>query len=134
MVDTKLYKATLSPGGEGRSGWCVIFRHPVRLGPNGKPGKRVRRGLGTSNKDEAQRLVDQANVILSDQSLWTPAARDLAEKSFDRRIVEAFYGELVPTPRDSWALRESAIPLPTDGFTKVQLLYSAPRGWGRRRS
>ena len=113
MADTK-YKATLSPGGEGRSGWGVIFRHPVQFGSDGKTGKRVRRGLGTNDREEAQRLVDQANVILSDQSLWTLAAQNFAEKSFDLRIVEAFYDELVPTPRDSWALRERAIPLPTE--------------------
>lgn len=127
MAETK-YKATLSPGGQGRSSWCVIFRHPVRFGLDGKIGKRVRKGLGTSDKEEAQRLVDQANVILSDQSLWTPAARDFAEKSFDRRIVEAFYDELVPTPRDTWALRERVIPLPTDGFTKVQLVGTTGAG------
>jgi hypothetical protein len=84
--------------------------------------------LGTSDREEAQRLVDQANVILSDESLWTPAARELAEKSFDRRIVEAFYDELVPTPRDSWALRENVIPLPADGFTTVQLLGTTGAG------
>lgn len=127
MSETK-YKATLSPGGEGRSGWCIIFRHPVRLGSDDKPGKRVRRGLGTSDKEEAQRLVDQANVILSDESLWNPTARELAEKSFDRRIVEAFYDELVPTPRDSWTLRENAISLPVDGSAKIQLLGTTGAG------
>jgi hypothetical protein len=127
MADSR-YKATLSPGGEGRSNWCIIFRHPVRLGPDGKVGKRVRRGLGTDDKEEAQRLVDQANVILSDESLWTPAARELAEKSFHSRIVEAFYDELAPTPRDSWALRENAIALPADGFTNIQFLGTTGAG------
>lgn len=44
------------------------------------------------------------------------------------QVVEAFYDELVPTPRDSWALRESVIPLPTDGFTKVQLVGTTGAG------
>ena len=127
MGDTK-YKATLSPGGEGRSGWCVIFRHPVLPASDGKPGKRIRRGLGTSDRDEAQRLVDQANVILSDESLWTQGAREFAEKSFDHRIVKAFYDDLVPTPRDGWALRENVIGLPKDGFPRVQFLGTTGAG------
>ena len=127
MADTK-YKATLSQGGEGRSGWCVIFRHPILLGSDAKPGRRIRRGLGTSNREEAQRLVDQANVILSDPSFWTQAAREFAEKSFDHQIVKAFYDDLVPTPRDSWTLRENVIELPAEGFAKVQFLGTTGAG------
>ena len=51
----KQFKATLSRS-PGRSAWAVIFRHPVRLDPDGKPGRRVRRGLGTGNREEAERL------------------------------------------------------------------------------
>src|SRR3989442_1363843 len=127
MPDSK-YKATLSPGGPGRSSWCVIFRHPILLGSDGKPGRRIRRGLGTSERQEGQRLVDQANVILSDESFWTLAAREFAEKSFDVQIVKAFYDELVPTPRDGWALREKAVPLPGNGFPKVQFIGTTGAG------
>jgi len=127
MADTK-FKATLSPGGPGRSSWCVIFRHPILLGSDGKPGRRIRRGLGTSDSEEAQRLVDQANSILSDESFWTPAARELAEKSFDNRIVKAFYDDLVPTPRDGWALRERVLPLPEKDTPKVQLIGTTGAG------
>jgi hypothetical protein len=127
MAENK-YKATLSPGGEGRSGWCMIFRHPILLGSDGKTGKRIRRGLGTSDRAEAQRLVDQANVILSDESLWTQSAREFAEKSFDERIVKAFYDDLVPIPRDGWGLRDGVIPLPKDGFTRVQFLGTTGTG------
>jgi hypothetical protein len=126
------FRATLSPAGPGRASWCVIFRHPVKVGPDGKIGKRVRRGLGTSDRAEAQRLVDQANILLNNDSLWTPAARALAEKrGIDPRIVEAFYDELLPTPRDGWALRERAIPLPSnkDGYARGLLL--GPTGAGK---
>jgi hypothetical protein len=86
------------------------LRHPVLPASDGKPGKRIRRGLGTSDRDEAQRLVDQANVILSDDSLWTQGAREFAEKSFDHRIVKAFYDDLSRL-KDGWAL-ENVIGLP----------------------
>ena len=36
----KVVKATLS---KGRSGWCVIFRHPVALAADQKQKLRVRR-------------------------------------------------------------------------------------------
>jgi hypothetical protein len=127
MTENK-YRATLSPGGAGRSSWCVIFRHPVLLGPDGKPGRRIRRGLGTGDQVEAQRLVDQANVILSDQSFWTPSARANAEKSFDTQIVRAFFDDLLPTPRDGWLSREKAIPLPTEEYSKVQFIGTTGAG------
>lgn len=129
MADPR-YRATLNKGGQNRSVWCVIFRHPVRLGPDGKPGRRIRRSLGIENQAEAQKLVDQANLILSDESWWTPAARATAERSFDRRIVAAFYDDLTPTPRDGWAIRDGVIPLPTpdDGYARVLLVGSTGAG------
>lgn len=124
------YTASLSSGGGGRSGWCVIFRHPIRLGPDGKPGLRIRRGLGTHGKAEAQRLVDQANRILADESLWTPAAKEIAQRSFDARIVAAFYDDIVPNARDGWAMRDAVIPLPSpkSGYARAQLVGTTGAG------
>ncbi len=130
-MNEQRFTATLSPGGSGRSSWCVLFRHPVRLGPDGKPGLRVRRGLGTSDKVEAQRLVDQANAILGDEALWTVSAKEVAEKRrYDNRIVSAFYDDVVPTARDGWALRDGVIPLPltVDGYTRVLLMGATGAG------
>jgi hypothetical protein len=124
------YRATLNKGGQNRSVWCVIFRHPVRLGPDGRPGRRIRRSLGIENQAEAQKLVDQANLILSDESWWTPSARPTAERTFDRRIVAAFYDDLTPTPRDGWAIRDGVLPLPTpeEGYARVLLVGSTGAG------
>ena len=71
----KPYTATKSRNA-GRESRSVIFRHPARLDVStGKPGRRVRRGLGTGNEAEANRLVDQLNEILRTEELWEPAAR-----------------------------------------------------------
>src|SRR2546428_5980026 len=60
------YTASLSKS-QGREGWSVIFRHPVRLDPaTGKPGRRVRRGLGTRGVEEAKGLVAELNELLGD--------------------------------------------------------------------
>ena len=72
------YLATLSQS-QGRSVWNVIFRHPQPHESYGQPGHRVRRGLKTTDKAEAQRMVDQLNEILADRTLWTPAAREAAQ-------------------------------------------------------
>ena len=56
------FRASLSKS-QGRGSWCVIFNHPLRSTKNGKPGLRVRRGLGTSDQEEAQGLVDQLNQM-----------------------------------------------------------------------
>lgn len=128
MSDSK-YRATLSMGGQNRSVWSVIFRHPFRL-DRGKPGRRVRRSLGTTDKEQAQKLVDQANILLSDSKWWSPAMREQAERLFAKEIVAAFYDDLAPTPRDGWVLRDSIIPVPSpeDGYSRVLLLGTTGAG------
>jgi hypothetical protein len=87
MLERK-YRASLSQS-QGREGWSIIFRHPVRPDrASGKPGYRVRRGLGTRDRDKAQHLVDHMNEILADQTLWELSARPQAERRFDSKVVE----------------------------------------------
>src|SRR2546426_8366325 len=107
----KQFRATLSRS-PGRSAWAVIFRHPVRLDPDGKPGRRVRRGLGTEKRDEAEAMVAQLNEILGRDDLWSPSSRAVAERSYDGRVVAAFYDRLEPEHSDSEDIREDLIPLP----------------------
>jgi hypothetical protein len=122
------YRATLS-GEQGRSGWCVIFRHPVRKNPDGSP-VRVRRGLGTKDKEQAQRMVDGLNEILADPAYWTPAAKTKAESLFDAKVVHAFYDHLLPAVQDAWALRDEIIPLPgpREGYTRARAVGTTGAG------
>ena len=122
------YKATLS-GEQGRTGWCVIFRHPIRKNPDGS-AKRVRRGLGTKVEEDARRLVDQLNSILGDVTFWTPQAKARAESQFDARIVSAFYDDLLPGMKDPWALRNELIPIPTpeEGYARARFLGTTGAG------
>lgn len=109
----KRFVATLSRS-QGRSAWAVIFRHPVRVDPNtGKPGLRVRQGLGTSDETEANDLKDQLNQLLAEAGYWSLPARAEAERRFHRRVVEIFYHGMEPEQSDFGAIRESIIPLPT---------------------
>lgn len=129
MSDRKC-RATLSLGGENRSVWCVIFRHPLREDDRGRPGRRIRRSLRTTDREEAQKLVDQANILLSDRKWWSPTMREQAERLFAKEVVAAFYDDLVPVPRDGWLLREAAIPIPSpdDGYSRVLLLGATGAG------
>jgi hypothetical protein len=117
-------------GGRNRSVWAVIFRHPFRSDERGKIGRRVRRSLGTTDKSAAQALVDQANVLLSDNKWWSPAMREQAAREFAPEVVAAFYDDLAPTPRDGWQLRNDAIPLPTptEGYSRVLFLGTTGAG------
>jgi len=124
MSDSKA-KATLS---RGRQSWCVIFRHPVCLGPDGKQKLRVRRGLGTHEKEQAQTLVDQLNQILADPALWNLSSRETASKSFDEKIVAAFYDPMLPAAFDPWSIREEFIPLP--GEKILQTVMHVSFSWG----
>lgn len=121
------FRASLS---KGRTGWCVIFRHPICKSPDGRQQLRVRRGLGTRDEVEAKALVAQLNEILADPNYWTPTSREKAEAKFEPRIVAAFFDHVSPEKRDGWSDRESAIPLPTkeDGYAVVQLVGTTGAG------
>ena len=92
----RTYSASLSQS-QGRSGYSIIFRHPARLDETtGKPGIRVRRGLATRDKVEAEELRNQLNQLLVDSKYRDPAARAEAERCFDPRVVEIYFDKMVP--------------------------------------
>lgn len=103
----------------------------MRRDPNsGKPGRRVRRGLGTAGDTEASRLVAELNEILRSPQLWDVTARATAAARFDPRIVEIFFDGIEPVGVDFPALRSAVIPLPTSeaGYHSVLLLGTTGAG------
>src|SRR5438105_2972545 len=107
---------------QGREGWAVIFRHPVRTdATTGKSGRRIRRGLGTGDETEADRLVTQLNELLSTPSYWEPSARETARARFDARVVTIFYDGMASGDTDFEAVREAVLPLPgaSEGYRRV---------------
>jgi hypothetical protein len=117
---------------QGRDRFSVIFRHPVRLdAAHGKPGRRVRRGLGTNDPVEADRLVSELDMLLSSEEFWSYSARGTAAGRFDPRVVAAFFDGMEPLGEEpSAALRDREIPLPTvnDGYRQVLLLGTTGAG------
>ena len=112
---SKPYKASLSKT-QGRQSYSIIFRHPVRKDPNtGKPGRRVRAGLGTKDETEASQLVNQMNELLANSDFWTIGAQATARGRFDTRIVDVFFHDIVPQPTDFMSVREQVIPIPSSG-------------------
>lgn len=126
----KFYTATKSRN-RGRDSWSVIFRHPARLDlGTGREGRRVRRGLSTTDEIEASSLVTELNEILRTPALWEPMARVGAEGRFDSRVIEIFYEGLEAAQIDFADLREQLLPLPNaeDGYRKVLLLGTTGAG------
>ena len=125
------YSASLSQT-QGRLGYSIIFRHPVRRsGATGKPGLRVRCGLGTRDEGEAARLRDELNVLLGDAKYHDLAARSEAERLFDSRVVDIFFDKMVPEKTDFAALRDAAIELPEStpaGYRRVLFLGTTGAG------
>jgi hypothetical protein len=121
------YRASLS---KGRTGWCVIFSHPVCKSSDGRNPLRVRRGLGTRDEAEAEGLVAQLNEILSDPNYWNPTSKEKAAAKFEPRIVAAFYDHISPDQRDGWSEREGVIPLPPKGcgYAVAQLVGTTGAG------
>lgn len=124
------YIASKSPS-KDKPGFSISFRHPCRRDSKGKLGLKVRRGLGTADSAEADRLVSQMNELLADESWWTAARYHEAKKQFDGRIVDAFFDGLQAGMPDSQALREEAIRMPgrDDGYSRV--LFVGTTGAGK---
>lgn len=126
----KFYTASKSRN-QGRESWSVIFRHPTRVDTTtGKPGRRIRRGLGTTDEARASGMVEELNEILRSPQLWDAAARALANGRFDPRVVDIFYEGVEAARLDFAAVREEMLPLPTpdDGYRRVLLLGTTGAG------
>ena len=113
-----------------RPGWSVTFRHPVREDSRGKKGLKVRRGLGTSDETEADRLVEQLNELLKDERWWYSDRRADAETRFDDVVVSAFFDGMEELSPNSESMRESIISRPgkDDGYSTVLFLGTTGAG------
>jgi len=122
---------TASKTRSNRPGWSIGFRHPLRNDSKGRPGLKMRRGLGTSDEVEAEAMVAEMNAILIDQSWWNASKRNEAELRFSKPVIEAFYDEIQAGREDTEALRESHIRLPAkeDGYSRV--LFVGTTGAGK---
>lgn len=117
--------AKLSPG---RKKWCVQFFHPKISSAAGKP-KRVRYGIGTENREEAEKILTDLNAILANEELHPPGAREIASRAYHPTAVACFYEGIEAKIVDPWIKREEVIELPKDGFSIVQL--TGPVGAGK---
>src|SRR4028119_393108 len=97
---------TASKTKSDRPGWAITFRHPLRLDGQRKPGRKVRRGLGTTDPGAADVLVAQMNELLSDSAWWNPVRRREAETRFAPPIVAAFYDDIQIAQSDGEGRRE----------------------------
>lgn len=114
----------------GRKAWLVEFRHPLKNDTSGKPGKKTRKGLGTEDEPEADRLVEELNDLLRNEALWSLGARAEAAKVYDPRVVEIFYSEIEPRAASARQLCDKLLPLPTseDGYARVVLIGAPGAG------
>lgn len=130
-MSKRAYSASLSQS-QGRTGYSVIFRHPARLDDaTGRPGVRVRKGLGTRDAAEAEQLRRELNELLADPRYHEPAARAEAGRRFDSRVVDIFFDKMVPEELDFAGLREAVIPLPpseADGYRRILFLGTTGAG------
>lgn len=126
---TKKYTASKSPTKNGTA-WVISFRHPLRIDARGKQGRKIRRGLGTSDEARAQVLIDEMNNILGDETWHNIGKRAEAERRFDPIIVRAFYDDIDETATNSWAVRDEVLPLPTaeDGYSRVLMVGTTGAG------
>ena len=125
----RYYTATKSRS-QSRQSWSVSFRHPLRVDSAGKPGLKVRKGLGTNDEQQADRLVGELNELLGAEQYWTASARVEAARRFSPIVVEAFYAGLEPVAETGAGSRDEVIPLPgaEEGYARVLLVGSTAAG------
>lgn len=126
----KHYTASKSKTQE-REFWSIILRHPLRKDSKGRDGLRIRRGLGTSDSNEADKLVSQMNELLENESLWNLSAKPLAERRYHPIIIKAFYDSIETPPRDYWAIRENLLPLPSAKDDYARIIFVGTTGAGK---
>jgi energy-coupling factor transporter ATP-binding protein EcfA2 len=122
---------TASKTRSNRPGWSITFRHPLRADARGRPGLKIRRGLGTSEADPADAMVAEMNALLSDSSWWNVTRRPEAELKFSKAIVDAFYDEIQAGRTEAVVLREQHIRMPTSSdekYTRVLLVGTTGAG------
>ncbi len=107
---------------QGRQSFVIEFRHPLITDNNGKKGRKVRKGLGTTDEQEAKELENQLNQLLQEESWHSIAAESRAKEKFDGRIVEIFYRDISPSSDIPQELREKYLPLPTDNHKSILLM------------
>jgi energy-coupling factor transporter ATP-binding protein EcfA2 len=129
MSTSKAFQATKTRS--NRPGWSVIFRHPKRTDSRGRAGLKVRRGLGTTDEAEADRLVAELNEMLADQRWWSVDRKKDATLQFDGRVVAIFFDGMEAGKVTSIELREARKPLPTaaDGYSRV--MFTGTTGAGK---
>ena len=115
---------------QNRPGWSISFRHPLRTDTKGKPGLKMRRGLGTDDEQVAEKLVEQMNEILADESWWNAAKRGEAATRFHKVVVDAFFDEIQAGRLSLESVREAEIPLPgsEQGYARVQFVGTTGAG------
>jgi energy-coupling factor transporter ATP-binding protein EcfA2 len=123
---------TASKTKTNRAGWSVIFRHPAVANlDTGKPGKRLRYGLGTRDDAVADAMVSDLNELLADSRWWSLSARHEAADRFDERIVDIFYGPMDPDATDTRAIRDELLPLPDRDLGYRRILLVGTTGAGK---
>jgi hypothetical protein len=92
---------------------------------------KIRRGLGTPDDTEADRLVAEMNQLLADESWWSVTQRDRASRQFSAAIVSAFYDPLEPEVQDTAAVREAQIAMPDKSQGYARVLFVGTTGAGK---
>jgi predicted GTPase len=116
---------------KGRSSYVMSFRHPLRKDPKTGQGAKIRKGLGTSDTDKADRLVAEMNELLSNEQYHTVSMKSEAERKFSDIVVNAFYSGIDEnTTTDNLSLRERYIPLPgkEQGYSRVMFVGTTGAG------
>jgi len=127
MKTTYTARAYRNPG---RKSFSINFRHPLKM-ENGRPGRKVCKGLGTDSEPVAKRLEGEMNELLERTDLHSLASRQEAARVFDPLVVDIFYEDLDPASTNHRAIRERHIKLPSQGTGYIRSIILGITGAGK---
>lgn len=111
----------------GKGTYVLSFRHPVVKDANGY-GKKIQRGMGTSEEEVAKNLAGQLQELLNDEKWHVKGLKDEALKKYERIVVDAFYDCMSDPVETNNAL--DSIPMRTldDGYFNTALVGMSGAG------
>lgn len=110
----------------GKESYTVNFRHPVVKDKSGKTGLKIHRGLGTRDYEEAERLADMLEELISNDRWHNVSLRkDALKEGFPEVVVSAFYDPMKGRVIDNEiVLKKIAVSKEEEKYSRVLMLSS----------
>lgn len=111
----------------GKGTYVLSFRHPVVKDANGY-GKKIQRGMGTSEEKVAKNLAGQLQELLNDEKWHIKGLKEEALKKYASVVVDAFYDCMPDSIENNDALDSISMKTLEEGYSNTALVGMSGAG------